>query len=595
MDLFSFSKSLLSYMEPYEEIGMLRKRELIKGTLEIFGNLIYDLYVPSSWHLSDIERIDHRELVFHWTSKTEQAVCTECKTVSYNRCKTYLTRDIQDLPISEMTVYHEIKANRYYCDNPECASKTFIEQFDEIAVKDARLSNRLKEFVVREAIESSCHGTSIALKRRGIKASTDTINREVKKKSALVVAQNLKRDDVNVLSVDDINLRKGNSSTACSVFIDAETHRVLVIVQGATGEIAEKVIKHYPSAVMVSRDRGTAYAAAATKSGKTQVADGFHLVQNIHKTIKDALSLEIAHDLFVREGDGWISMVDSAYELPMPDTSEEDNIDGLVVIKSATLAEDDIERRIHLAGLKTRQANKYKKTMEILEMTESGLRTSEIAKRLSLKNLEVSDYRKNAPETLENVELKIDEYCKMHAQGQWEYHQKTLANHAKPSSESIVEPYKETVLRMFEEGKNHRNIHPVIVREGFKGSINSVYQYLIKYAHENDIPYGRNSRVIPPEDRLDQNAVSRPPRISIERVSRKTIYECLLHIAARRKEELQQALQGVEAESESGSGGRQNKNNQSSSLEWVNKTNYEDSLAEIIFDTKPKHKNPKKN
>jgi len=71
--------------------------------------------------------------------------------------------------------------------------------------------------------------------------------------------------------------------------------------------------------------------------------------------------------------------------------------------------------------------------------------------------------------------------------------------------------------------------------------INSVYQYLIKYAHENDIPYGRNSRVIPLEDRFDQNAVSRPPRISIERVSRKTIYECLLHMAARRKEELQQA------------------------------------------------------
>ena len=65
MDSFSFSKSLLSYMEQYEEIGMLRKRELIKGTLGIFSDFIYDLYVPSSWHLSDIERIDHHILVFH--------------------------------------------------------------------------------------------------------------------------------------------------------------------------------------------------------------------------------------------------------------------------------------------------------------------------------------------------------------------------------------------------------------------------------------------------------------------------------------------------------------------------------------------------
>ena len=373
MESLLFSKRLLDYLEQYKEIDMLIKREITKGTLGIFGDFIYDVSVPDAWRLDDIERIDHRVLVFHWVSKTDQAVCPECKTVSRNRVKTYLTRHIQDLPLSGKTVYHALKANRFYCDNPECASTTFIEQFDEIADKDARLSHRLKDFVVREAIESSCHGTSKALKKIGVQVSTDTINREVKKKGAIVVAQNLKRDDVNVLSVDDINLRKGNSSTACSVFIDAETHRVLVIVQGETGKIAEKVIQHYPSAVMVSRDRGTAYSAAATKSGKSQVADRFHLVQNIHQTIKAALSLEVAHDLFVREGDGWIRIVDSAYEKSVPDPSEQDNDDGLVVIKPATLATEDIERRIQLAGLNTIQANKYKKTMEILETDRKWL------------------------------------------------------------------------------------------------------------------------------------------------------------------------------------------------------------------------------
>lgn len=74
-------------------------------------------------------------------------------------------------------------------------------------------------------------------------------------------------------------------------------------------------------------------------------------------------------------------MVDSAREKPVHNPSEQDNDDGLVVIKPATLVTEDIERRIQLAGLNTIQANKYKKTMEILEMTESGLRTSEIAKR----------------------------------------------------------------------------------------------------------------------------------------------------------------------------------------------------------------------
>jgi hypothetical protein len=313
------------------------------------------------------------------------------------------------------------------------------------------------------------------------------------------VEQNLKRDDVKVLAIDDINLRKGNSSTACSVFIDGETHRVLTIIQGTTEEVVKKVIKKYPSADIVSRDRGNAYSAAAKKCGKKiQVADGFHLVQNIHKAVKDALSMEVAHDFFIWEGDGWIRMVDSAN-----DSSNHDNDD--CPAEPATLESNDIEKRIHLAGINTRQAGKYRETLKVLELTERGLRTPEIAKRLSIKMADVIRYRKDATETIKKVEHRIDEYFEMKKKGKWEYHQRTIANNARSSSESIVEPYKDTVLRMLKEGKNHRNIHPIIAKEGFKGCANSVYQYIIKYCHENNIPYGRNSRVIPPEERTTDN------------------------------------------------------------------------------------------
>lgn len=585
-----FCNRVLNYLEQSNELDLLKRKEIAKGIIGMIGNFMYDISVPSSWYLHDMERLDHRVLIFHWISKTEHAFCPECGTNCHNKAKTYKTRHIQDLPISGMTVYHAIKGSRYYCDNPACDSKTFVEQFEEITDKDARLSNRLKDFVIREAIESSCNGTSKVLKSIGIKVSTDTINREVKKKGALVVDQNLKRDDVKVLSVDDINLRKGNSSTACSVFIDAQTHRVLVIVQGATGAIAEKVIQQYPSAVMVSRDRGTAYASAATKCGKIQVADRFHLVQNMHQAIKETLFQEITHDLFVREGDGWISIVDRAYENPASNSTE-DQGHGLVVIQPLTLETGDIERRIHFAGLKKAQAIKYKKTLAILELTESGLRTRDIMKKLSMKKSDVLRFRAIAPETINNVELKIDEYFEMHERGQWEIHQKTIAKKARPTSKSIVEPYKETVLRMFDEGKNHRNIHPVITEEGFTGSSNAIYQYLIKYAHENNIAYGYHSRVIPLEDRNDQSVESRPPRISIQRTSRHTIYECLLHTVAKRKKELKQTLSGLEAEPSN----RKIENHPSIIMDEVNKTNYTDQISGIIFDTKSKDKKIKKN
>ena len=50
--------------------------------------------------------------------------------------------------------------------------------------------------------------------------SRDTLLRLVKAQGATVIAQNLQRRDVKVLAVDDVNLRKGDASTACSVFID---------------------------------------------------------------------------------------------------------------------------------------------------------------------------------------------------------------------------------------------------------------------------------------------------------------------------------------------------------------------------------------
>lgn len=590
MESIFLSERLMDYLEQHKEITTKNTLQITKGTIEIIGKFIYEVSVPDSWQLKDIERIKHHTLIFHWKSKTEQVICPECKIPSRNRTTTYFTRRIQDLPLSGMTVYHDIKGSRFICDNPECGSHTFYEQFEDMSDKDARLSNRLKDFIVRQAIESSCHGTSKALIKLGIHVSTDTINREVKKKGAMVVEENLKRKDVKVLSVDDINLRKGNSSTACSVFIDAQTHRVLVIAQGATSEIAEKVMKQYSSIDIVSRDRGTAYAKAATNINKLQVADGFHLVQNIHKAIKDALSLEVGNDLFIREGDGWVRIVDSPYEDDEAVAYEEENRDCIVVIKPAMLATEDIERRIHLAGLKNVQAKKYKKTMEILELTESGLRTAEIAKRLSMEKLDVINYRKNAPEIIEKVELKIDEYYEMHERGQWEYHQKTIAQNAKPSSKSIVEPYKETVLKMFKEGKNHRNIHPVIVQQGFAGSVNAVYQYLIKYAHENNIPYGRNSRVIPPEERHELEA-ARPPRISIEKVSRETIYVAVLRAAATKRNEIKQSMQLLDPSPQNS----RTENKEDTSEEWVNETNYPDSIAKIIFDTTPKDKNSKKN
>ncbi|MCL5064001.1 MAG: hypothetical protein M1600_02810 [Firmicutes bacterium] len=67
--------------------------------------------------------------------------------------------------------------------------------------------------------------------------------------------------------------------------------RFLVMVEGAWQDPTEAVLAKFPTVDIVSRDRGSAYAAATDARGKLQVADQFHLIDNLHAAIKTALAL----------------------------------------------------------------------------------------------------------------------------------------------------------------------------------------------------------------------------------------------------------------------------------------------------------------
>ncbi len=473
-------------------------------------------------------------LVCHWGSTSEQAACVAGRTISHRRKKTYLVRRLQALPASGLTLYHAVKANRYICEKSECSVDTFPEQFAEIADPDARLTHRLKDLIVQHGLDARANALARSLRSIGIRVSRETILRLIKARGAVAVQQNLERKDVRVLSVDDINLRKGQPSTACSVFIDAETPRPLVIGPGATQAVAEKVMRQYPGVEMVSRDRGSAYSAAANALGNPQVADGFHLVQNLPQTVQESLQQILGSDGFVRTGANWIRVVneaaDSAGESPSAEVGADQGKDLLVVSGPATLTETDREQRIRLAGLTPHQATKYRQTLSVLELTESGWRGVEIAKRLACTPAQVRQYRKQAPDTIQSVEQKIDQFYGRCAEGR-----RPLPSgaQARPSSESIVAPYRDIVVRLLEAGAKHLAIPKQIAQEGFTGSRNAVSQYVTKYAQEHDAVYQGN---LPSNAGKDDEIPPRPEPIGVERTSTTTIYRHLLHLAASQRD-----------------------------------------------------------
>jgi hypothetical protein len=259
--------------------------------------------------------------------------------------------------------------------------------------------------------------------------------------------------------VDDFNLRKGDSSSACTVFVDGETGSVLIMVEGTDKETVQKVLEKFPSAKFMSRDRACSLSSAGEACEKTQVADRFHLVQNIHKVIDDALASELPANIFIREGESWLKA--------KPDGEEPEKVYFYV-------SEEDTEKRIQLAGLTTSAAEKYRNTLQMLELSDKGIRTADIAKELGIPHKAVTELRRNAASTIKSVQSKINQrikVCPENSNGQGRPPangvRKTLGANPRPAKDSIDEPYRDTVIEMWNSGSSQHKLHPAIVQQGF--------------------------------------------------------------------------------------------------------------------------------
>mgnify|MGYP000963240303 FL=1 len=109
--------------------------------------------------------------------------------------------------------------------------------------------------------------------------SNDSIGRYLKAAASGKIEENIVKNNVKVLAVDDINLRKGDKSSGCTVFVDGETHKVLIVVKGTTKEATKRVIEKFSSSEFLSSDRAAGYSTAGAECEKTQVADRFHLIK----------------------------------------------------------------------------------------------------------------------------------------------------------------------------------------------------------------------------------------------------------------------------------------------------------------------------
>jgi len=181
-----------------------------------------------------------------------------------------------------------ITANEYYCREETCSTRTISEDYEGFIGRRKKMTNRLEEFIRTLALETNCEGAAMICQKMGIQVSGDTIIRLL-----LKLSEQPTPVSGESIGVDDFAYKKGR--TYCTVICDGETHAPIEILDGRDGNALREWLKKNKQVKVVTRDRAGAYAMAISDElpSAMQIADRFHLHQNLLNAIKEALKGEI--------------------------------------------------------------------------------------------------------------------------------------------------------------------------------------------------------------------------------------------------------------------------------------------------------------
>lgn len=267
----------------YKEFNMNRK---------LFGEdyLIYD------WKESE------EEVHIFVKSQSHTGTCTECGVESSSFHATY-NRTMQTMPINGKTTYVHVIAYKYECNNDECRIKVFMESLPFSSASQVR-TTELTLFILAVSIFLSNEGASKVLALIGIKASNDTIRRIYESISIQ------DEPDIEGVGIDDVAIRKGQSYA--TAIYDLKDHHLVALLEGREAEALKEWLKGHKKIKVAARDRASAYANALNDilPDCVQVADRFHLLQNLIEKMRDIFKAELPKEIFIKDG----KIIDSAPE-----------------------------------------------------------------------------------------------------------------------------------------------------------------------------------------------------------------------------------------------------------------------------------------
>lgn len=213
-------------------------------------------------------------------------ICPDCGERTRNR-HGWFNRSLQDLLVQGKTVTVKLRLSRWRCAHQKCERQTFTDRLPTIASPYARRTRRVAEIVGLLGHSMGGRPGERLMGRLGMPVSDDTILRQLKRDAAVAH----RNSTVRVIGIDDWSWRR--SWRYGTIIVDLEHRSVVDILEDRSVGSAAQWLERHPSVEIVSRDRCGLYAEAAREGAPQarQVADRFHLMQNLRSAIEEQMSL----------------------------------------------------------------------------------------------------------------------------------------------------------------------------------------------------------------------------------------------------------------------------------------------------------------
>lgn len=262
---------------------------ILQGVADIMIEKI--LNYGENFHIEDIKKEDNKNVIYI-KSNTSSCKCPKCKEISTEKHSTY-KRKIQDTPIQNVETWLVLNTYEYECSNKECEVTTFNESLP-FARKNKVMTDNLIQLILSISIFMSSSATSLILSFLGVKVSADTIDRIIHK---IEIVDN---PDIEEVGIDDVAIRKGQ--TYATAIYDLNDHHLLALLDGRDTDSIREWLQKHSKIKTVARDRASAYAVVISEVLPTcmQVADKFHLFQNLIEYLKEIFYKEIPEKIFIK-------------------------------------------------------------------------------------------------------------------------------------------------------------------------------------------------------------------------------------------------------------------------------------------------------